>query len=224
MILSYYIQNFPIIFFYDELLLEQSKIKKFNIIGEIAHDLINNSKNKLKQENSYIFIFKILEKIRTKIINFNDLDKRYIEAIESLLINDIYKENIFIFFTNGSFFLLKFAIEMLSKIFKNNINDEKVIKDEINKTIINNNEFENFIDFPINIEEKIYQFYIIFKNLRDNKIRHCLFYIGEENGNKFEDNLIKYRNFKSNYMNEKIYLDDILINQKMKGFIKQLLF
>ena len=66
----------------------------------------------------------------------------------------------------------------------------------------------------------VYYIYKIFQKLRKNKIRHCLFYIGEKDGNRYEENLLKYLKLDKN--NNKLFeiekepnYDDIIINDKI---------
>ena len=73
-----------------------------------------------------------------------------------------------------------------------------------------------------------YNIYKIFHNLRKNKIRHCLIYIGEKDENKYEEYILKYINFDNKNKKEfenylyKQDIDDIVINHKISEYINKL--
>ena len=134
------------------------------------------------------------------------------------------------FMTNGSYFLLKFIVNIVSDIFKQNIdNDKSKIKNLINEKIkeFNTTSIDNIIkNKKTKIIEIIYQFYLIFYELRKRQIKHCLFYIGEDSGNEYENNLSKYMTFKkytlnithSSLQNFRIFLVGSNILQNIKVF------
>ena len=68
--------------------------------------------------------------------------------------------------TNGPYILLKFIVNMISDIFKQNLNNDKsTIKDFINEKIkeSHTNSIDNIIkNKKENITDIIYQFYLIF--------------------------------------------------------------
>lgn len=68
--------------------------------------------------------------------------------------------------TNGPYILLKFIVNMISDIFKHNLNNDKsTIKDFINEKIkeSHTNSIDNIIkNRKENITDIIYQFYLIF--------------------------------------------------------------
>ena len=68
--------------------------------------------------------------------------------------------------TNGPYILLKFIVNMISDIFKQNLNNDKsTIKDFINEKIkeSHTNSIDNIIkNRKENITDIIYQFYLIF--------------------------------------------------------------
>jgi len=70
------------------------------------------------------------------------------------------------FMTNGPYILLKFIVNMISDIFKHNLNNDKsTIKDFINEKIkeSHTNSIDNIIkNRKENITDIIYQFYLIF--------------------------------------------------------------
>ena len=108
------INQYPKHFFFSEKL-QLNDIKnnnKVNIVSEISKDLINSAPKKYKLEEKYINILKAFTKIRT-----NDIlavtNEEYKKIIDSFLI-ELDNENIFIFITNGSYFLLQFSVKLAS--------------------------------------------------------------------------------------------------------------
>ena len=219
-------------FFIDQLRLKEIKDHEFNLFSEISRDLVYQAQDKYNKEKKYISIFNFLDEIKSESLKDN-IEGKYESIINSISIKDAYKENVFIFMTDGSYFLLKFIVNIISDIFKQNLNkDESAVKDLINnkikefhttsiENIIKNNKKEKIVDI-------VYQFYLIFYELRIQKIKHCLFYIGEDSGNKYENNLSKYMTFinynKKNYLEkeQKKFWNDFTINNKIKDKIKDL--
>lgn len=134
--------------------------------------------------------------------------------------------------TNGPYILLKFIVNMILDIFKQNLNNDKsTIKDFINEKIKESHTttIDNIIkNRKENITDIIYQFYLIFYCLRIHNIKHCLFYIGENIENEYENHLSKYMplkkyNNKLDLENEqKRFHNDFIINNKIKEKIKEL--
>ena len=134
--------------------------------------------------------------------------------------------------TNGSYFLLKFIVNIVSDIFKQNVdNDKSKIKNLISEKIkeFNTTSIDNIIkNKKAKIIDIVYQFYLIFYELRNQNIKHCLFYIGEDSGNEYENNLLKYTTFKKNNnktdleKEQKKFQNDFTINNKIKDKIKEL--
>ena len=98
-------------FFYEDMNLEQEK--KYEIIGEIAINIIAQSKEKLNQEFNYIHLInafnKYTEKEKQKFIS---LCKKYNLTPEN--------EKIFILLTDGSYLTLNFMTRLIKEIQKNN--------------------------------------------------------------------------------------------------------
>ena len=224
------LDKYPKHFFFQEQLeldSENSK-KKVNIISEICKDLINGASDKKIQEKRYINIIKTFDKLRNN--NYLFLDDTMIKKIIDSFMIDPNKENIFIYITNGSYFLLKYAVKTIETIFEElkqkQMNDKdvkKFIEKKINLEKIKN---ESLIIYNIiknwninSLVEKFFSFYILFNELRINKIKHCLFYIGEESGTEYEDSIVKIANLKQIVLNE----DDIYINYMVKNLIYELI-
>ena len=200
--------------------------KKFNLISEICSNLIMNIEDKYYQIEKYINILKAFDKFgNDNLLALLDENKKII--IDSFLI-DPYNDNIFVIIANDSYFLLKFAVNLVTfifdkdKIMKLQLTDreikeiiEKEINNEINKksSIIN-----NLMKNLDNLNEKLFLFFKIFYKLRINKIKHCLFYIGEESETNYEDNIANITNIKQ----MKLIYDDIYIMYNLKNLIKEL--
>ena len=217
-------------FFVDQLKLNEND-SKINIISEICRSIIFQAQRKLAQEKIYLTILKILEGLRNK--NINPTKGKYKGLFESLMIDNFNNENIFILITDGSYILLKISFEIVNNILKIKKNENvkqnedenenearSLIKKEIEvkkKTI--NNIIGNKLKY---LENLIYNFYQILDNLRKNNIRHCIFYLGEETGNEYEDAMLL---FSKNLLNiNKTYNDeDIIINFNLKKNINELI-
>ena len=155
-------------------------------------------------------------------------DENSKEALNTLLIKDYTKESIFILITNGPFFTFKFINEVLSEIFKEQDElDNLDVKLFINKKILDLKKTNYFIkiDKYIKTEDlvkRIYVLYNIFNNLRKENIKHCLIYIGEENSNKNEENILSFKKYISAINNNQKNIDEILIKAKIENIIKAL--
>jgi len=201
-----------------------------NLISEICINLINISDKKLNQFDNYISIFKIFEKLRKD--NLLSLcDEKNKKIIDSFLIN-VYNENIFLFITDGcSYLVFRLVIDIISNILEKDTNLTEIeikekIKNETNKKI--NKTIMKVIGDKSLFDTNIYNIYKIFHNLRKNKIRHCLIYIGEKDENKYEEYVLKYINFDNKNKKEfenylyKQDIDDIVINHKISEYINTL--
>lgn len=188
-------------FFIDQIRLEEIKDHEFNLFSEICRDLVYQTEDKYNQEKIYINIFNFLKEIKSESV-LENIKEKYKDILNSISLKDEQKENIFIFMTNGSYFLLKFIVNIVSDIFKQNVdNDKSKIKNLISEKIkeFNTTSIDNIIkNKKAKIIDIVYQFYLIFYELRNQNIKHCLFYIGEDSGNEYENNLLKYTTFKKN--------------------------
>ena len=218
------IDNYPKHFFFEDQLKinEENLNDKVNIVSEISKDLIKDIGNKLNREKKYINILKAFDKYRTEeiveIINENNK-----KTLDSLMI-DINNESLFILITNGSYFLLKFAINILKSLFKqNNIEEKeinKIIQDKVDIEL--NKKNNSLIYYLIHNKKKfcgrLYKFYLFFDDLRKNNVRHCLLYIGEESGTEFEDGIISIMNLNKT----QTVKDDLKLICKTKNIIDDL--
>ena len=225
------LKNFPQHFFFREQLdLNNIEQQKVNLISEICINLINSSEKKLNQLKKYISIIKIFEKLRKEnLLLFNENNKL---IIDSFLIN-VSNENIFLFITDGSYLVFRLVVDIVSTILEEDTNLTEIeitnkIKNEtqkkIDKTIMQS------IGDKSSFDTNIYNIYTMFHNLRKNKIRHCLIYVGVKDENEYEEYLLKYINFDSknkkefeNYLNKKEpNINDIVINHKISEYINEL--
>ena len=186
-------------FFKDQLCLDKDiseKNKKINIVSEICTSIMSNYEKKLHQEIRYINFLNIFQKYRTK--ELLELSKEEIKNIIDSFLIDPYNENIFIFITNGSYFLLQLAVNISSLLFEEDkkenqsqMTDEKK-KEFINKKINEKIEekdsimMNDLIKNEKNLGEQIFGFYKYFSNLRSNNIKHWLFYIGEQSVSRYQ--------------------------------------
>ena len=222
------LERYPKHFFFREQLgdILNGPEQKFNFISEICSNLIMKIEDKNSQVEKYINILKAFDIFRSKkLLALSDIHKKII--IDSTMIEP-YNQNIFVFITNGSYFLLKFVVQIVSSIFdkekatQKSLTDsqiKEIIEKEIkNETIEKSPIIYNLIKNEDNLGENIFLFFKTFNKLRINKIKHCVFYIGEESGTFYEDNIVKFAKIKQN---ELIY-DDIYIMYKIKNLIKEL--
>ena len=161
---------------------------KVNFIGEISRNFIIQIINKSVQLKTYFASFKILEKLNEQNCNLSEGEKDYIFSCFNLQKNS--NMNIFFIITDGSYLVLRFVIETIFTIKKNNLLVEKediykFIDDEIdkNKNLLNHlmsNKYRNLNYF-------IYKTHEALKYLDDKNIRYCIFYMGEREENRFED-------------------------------------
>lgn len=222
------LDKYPNHFFFKEQLgdLKISSKHKFNIVSEISTNLIMFAISKNEQVEKYINILKAFEKFKNENILALSEEKNK-TTIDSFMI-DPYNENIFIFITNCSYFLLKFAVKLATNIFDKEKQSETIITDEEIKKLIKNEITSdtikktpliyNLIKNEDNLSENLFSFYKLFYKLRMNKIKHCLFYIGEESGTEYEESMMKIANIQQNVLNN----EDIYIIYKVKSLIKEL--
>lgn len=210
-LLSKYPKHF---LFKEQLKLKEINNNKINIVSEITTDLIKNIDYKSKQLTKYINVLNFFRKFE---IN------KMIEASQKNTINSFqinpFNPNIFIIITNGSYFLIQFVVNILMEIYNKKV-DEKEIEILIDNRIKNEKSIliNNIIKNKKNISEKIKKVYYFFNKLRINQISHCLFYIGEESGTEYEDNVLSIFNYKQ-IKNNDLQYDDIYINYKIKNLI-----
>ena len=159
---------------------------KVNFIGEISRNFIIQISNKSAQLKTYFASFKIIEKLNEQNFNLSEEEKDYIFKSFNLQKNN--NMNIFFIITDGSYLILRFVIETILKIKKDNLSDEN-IKKFINEEIDKNKVLLNFLmsnKFK-NLSNLTYKTYEALKYLDDKNIRYCIFYMGDKGENKYED-------------------------------------
>ena len=211
------ISKFPNNFYFTEQLHLNEIDTKFNVIGEIARNLLFQSNKKKFQIKNYIDIYLNFKSIREQMIisnisnndNNNNWDKNKITIkkkvknenekeknkqiiLKSFDLKDISNENIFILITNGPYLLFRIIFKILDELLKTdnhyNINDD--IEKEINTQ---NDILSQLTESKRNIKEKVSHLYQIFKDLRKNKVNHCVLYIGTNSENIKDDEFFQNR-------------------------------
>ena len=127
--------------------------------------------------------------------------------------------NIFFIIIDGSYLVLRFAIETILSIKKNNLLYEedinKFIDDEINK---NKNLLNNLMaNKNRNLNNLVYKTYEALKYLDDKNIRYCIFYIGDREDNRFEEFFKEKKGIKNPILFKTKF------NNKIKNLINDLL-
>ena len=98
--------------FFEELKINNSS--NYEIIGEVSQNIVNNAKQKIAQEFNYIHLINQFNNYAQKD------DKKFIALCKYYGLNNI--EKIFILFTDGSYILIKYLINLIERK-KNDIMD-----------------------------------------------------------------------------------------------------
>ena len=174
-------------FFTDNLGLKNIKENdNINLIGEISRNFLFQIDNKSAQLRTYLATFKIFEVLSTNNTSISEEEKNTIFSYFHLTNNN--NKNLFTIITDGSYFILRFAIDIISKIKKQKLEDKIIlpyIKEEINK----NKEILNYLmsNKFRNLDNLIYKTFKAIKYLEDNHIRFCLLFIGDKDSNRLEN-------------------------------------
>ena len=121
----------------DKLHIEDCKDEeKINFFGEVSRNFIIQISNKYAQFKTYYASFKILEILNSKCCNISKGEKDYIFSCFELQNNN--NKNIFAIITDGSYSILRFTINIISRIEKVKLNTEKKIREFIEENINNN--------------------------------------------------------------------------------------
>jgi len=165
-----------IIFFKNHFLNENDKDinEKVTCYTEIARNLISQGKEKLEQIKKYIKIVKIMNNMRQFLSNLKNYKKILIpyHTSEST-------EKIFSIITDGNYEELQFVI---NKIVIPKLNGElnyTQIKEDIEMELKNNSKLFINVDNKNSLVDNIYYVFEIFYQLKINKIKFCLIYIGD---------------------------------------------
>ena len=166
---------------------EADESTKINFVGEISRNFIIQINNKSAKLKTYFACFKILEKLNEQNCNLCEDEKNYIFKCFNLQKNK--NMNIFVIITDGSYLVLRFVIETILTIKKNNLLIEKDIYKYINGEIDKNKNLLNYLmsNKFNNLSYLIYKTYEALKYLDDKNIRYCIFYMGDKDENRFED-------------------------------------
>ena len=155
----------------------------FQIVGEIAKNLLNQSIDKIKQIGKIIDVLLIDQNLKIEDLNSQNNNLQYELISEYINLKLNVKQNKVIFlFTNGSFLDLRKAVIFDLKEIEEASNDYDKIK--INSV------------FPISNKRRYVKNMIYFKNILDilnnSKLPYIIFYVGEEINNRAEKTLINY--------------------------------
>ena len=226
-------------YFIEQLHLDELKDKKFNVIGEIVRNLIEQSDKERIQTLNYINILHYLNLLRNINNKFNGLDKDIIndlkdsekdissgqdlkgldknlaykqdleDILKSLNLKDISKNNIFILITNGPYLLFRIIFDILNELFKNKKNN---FDEEYLKEKVNeyNDILSKFTESQKTIKKKIENLYNLFSDLRNKNINHCVLYIGSNSENLKDDEFFK----RGSIISEKNYEKKIEKNER----------
>lgn len=155
---------------------------EITFIAEIAKNIVKQAKEKLSQILKYIKIFSIMNTIKTSSLADDDY---YIK------ICDEYKckpktEKIFCIITDGVYTKLTNIINFITPLINESFTHDE-IKVKIEEYVKSNAEIladESNIE---SFKENIFDTYLIFANLKKNKIKHALIYIGDLTNINYEE-------------------------------------
>ena len=155
---------------------------EITFIAEIAKNIVKQAKEKLSQILNYIKIFSIMNTIKTSSLADDDY---YIK------ICDEYKckpktEKIFCIITDGVYTKLTNIINFITPLINESFTHDE-IKVKIEEYVKSNAEIladESNIE---SFKENIFDTYLIFANLKKNKIKHALIYIGDLTNINYEE-------------------------------------
>ena len=207
------IKNYRAHFFFDNKLnLENCKLdEKVNFIGEIARNFVIQIQNKFEQFKTYNATFKIFEALNNSLLN--EAEKNYI--FQHFKLENNKNKNIFVIITDGSYAILLFTLDTITKIKDNKLEGKDNIQIFIKKEIDNNQKIlEHLMSYRLkNLNYYIYTTYEALKYLEKNKLLYCILFIGSRDNNIFE-NFYKEKNENKNV---------IKFETKFKNQIKNLI-
>ena len=156
--------------------------QEITVIGEIAKNIIKQGKEKLSQILGYTKIISIMNKLK---------DSAFAENAEYIKICDEYKcesksEKILFIITDGNYLKLKTIIDFFVKdLFDKSMLGQNEIINKI-KQLVKNKIFSDETNEE-SLIDNIYNNYILFENLRKNKIKHALIFIGDLTNINYEE-------------------------------------
>ena len=188
-------------FFYEDMNLEQDK--KYEIIGEVAINIINQSQEKIKQEFNYIHLINAFNNYTEKEnTNFISLCKKYNLTQGG--------EKIFILLTDGSYLTLNFMTMLIKEMNTKTLDElDKLDKFQIQNKLKELKDKNDLDIFDINIE-KFFYFYIFCQNLKKSGIKFCIIFISDILEDKLENIYEgKIKKYLANTQNRKEIPDNI---------------
>ena len=231
-------------FFQKDLSLDENK--NYEIIGEIAINILSQAKQKIKQQLNYIHLIKAFNEYKNKD------DKLYRNLCDEYNLNPNQNiEKIFILLTDGSYIILKTVIDIID----NNKKDIESLLDSLNSGIVkkpdvkeklkkylSNNKVIEALNITIN-EDKFYNLFLFYYNLKKSGIKFCILFISDIIEDKYENKIeesIKYFLYEDtekyirtinnqDVMNlierfkakEKTKIELLIINEAIKKYIKK---
>ena len=171
--------------------------KYYDIIGEVAKNIINQSVEKTKQVRKYIDIICIDKKLRKKFDKNNIIFTENYKKLNLGAVND----KIIMLFTDGSYLKLKYACNKIIQ------EKENLPNFSFNEKIFDNRDQKN-----------IKKFSFLLSLIQGNNIPYIIFYIGNDLDTNIDSvliNYIKHKEDKNNFMkklidNEKKFQDNII--------------
>ena len=182
------IENYSSRFFLKEKLkLDDIKEENINLFGEISKNFIKTISNESEKIKIYFTIFKILEMINE--INCPISPEQKNEIFSSFRLEQNRNKNIFFIITDGSYLILQFTFDVISKIDKELHKSEKDIIEFIDKCINENEEIIKYlIQYNINnLKNLIYRTYLTLDYMDNKNFKYCILFIGEKENNKLKN-------------------------------------
>ena len=171
--------------------------KYYDIIGEVAKNIINQSVEKTKQVRKYIDIICIDKILRKKFDKNNIIFTENYKKLNLGAVND----KIIMLFTDGSYLKLKYACNKIIQ------EKENLPNFSFNEKIFDNRD-----------QKDIKKFSFLLSLIQGKNIPYIIFYIGNDLDTNIDSvliNYIKYKEDKNNFMkklidNEKKFQDNII--------------
>ena len=195
---------------------------KYEIIGEVAKDIVKQSQQKLSQIINYINLIQNFNKLRNYEKN-EQKEKQYSNICKEY---GFTKENekILVLLTDGSFFSIKYILQFIqnNKNYFDNFSNPDLHKKEIIDFIKNKIEIDGLFKM-LNIRpEYIYHFHNLYFKLKNSHIKFFICFISETLEDKFENKIldnIKYYLYDDKNVSDPFIiklLNDYKENEKLK--------
>ena len=214
------IKNFPKNVFFSEYIYNSENAinldEDITLIIEIAKNIVHQGKEKLSQIIKYIAFISILNLYKesfTKMIESKPFSNI---CTASKISKDTRK--MFCIITDGDYNILKYVFnEIIQNIFPEKFNNNDEIKDFIVEKIKVNKDITKKIEEKEmnNIEENIFNVYLMFENLKKNNIKFFVLYIGDIDQCLYQQNLF-YNFISKDELKEKINYENFFKSLQIK--------